>query len=202
MDFGDDELRQPEAGVQFAEVGHRTDLVAEVELLANLCPQADEVGDRVPGLADPLAGHQPRHRFHHLEVGRDDACDSGPEHLHRDIAAVVELRPMDDRDRGRSHGFMGKLGEEFIDWGAEIALDGRLDELPGHRRALVEAASKLVRHPLRHEGGRRGHCLPELHVGSPKPFEGAANGSRARLLAVAHDSPGNDACRLARADDE
>ena len=122
-------------------------LVAEIELLAELHPEAVEHLHELAGrVLAGRAGDDREHRFEEIHVDRHPLLDAGPEHLDGDVGAVVETGTVDDGDRRPTDRLDVELRERLVEVHAELGLDGSAHIVERHGGTGVEAGAELGGH--------------------------------------------------------
>ncbi len=137
---------------------------AVVELLGDPRLQLRRERLRIePGIQHAEHAVEPRQVRH---VGADRVVDARVLHLHDDLLAVRQPRGVDLADaRGREWRGL-EVGEEPVEWLAEVGFDDPAREVEGHRRRrgleLLQGGPILLRHVV----GDEARDLRELHDGA------------------------------------
>ena len=133
-----------------------------VELL--LHPRADLLGHRLHVELGGDPPHQPQDHAEVLHVGAHRGVHARVLHLHRHVAAVVQLRAVDLPDRGGGDRLLVELREGLLQRLAHLLLDHLAHVLEGHLRRgvaqLGELLLELLAVLLGHQARRRGTTAP------------------------------------------
>ena len=171
-DRRDDYRREIRAGQEGLEVHHRPGFVAQVELLADLLPEAVEhLEQPARSLVAGLSGDDLQERLEHVEVGGHHPVDERAQDLHPDHPAVVERSPVHHRHRGTADRLRIDLGVGLLHRHPEVGFDPALDLVEPDDRPGVEAGPELVGHGLSEDARERGDELAELDERSPEILE-------------------------------
>ena len=172
-DVGDDDERVAAEDPRQRALVLRLELV--VELLAD--PRADLLGGRLDVEARRDLLHQPQDHPEVLHVRADRLGDAGVLDLHRDLAAVVQPRPVDLADRGRGHRRLVELGERLVERLARARTRSpcacRRSGPWARRRGACRACAGTPRGAPRGPARRRGSSAPG-RASSPRPSSSRA----------------------------
>jgi len=135
-------------------VHHRSRLVAQVQFLADLLPEAVEhLEQPTGGLVTGLSGDYLEQRLEHVQIGCDDSMDERPEDLHTDDPPVVKPRPVHHGDRRATHRLRIDLRVGVLHRHAEVGLDAVLYLFEPDDRSGVQTGPELVGDGLAEHAG-------------------------------------------------
>jgi hypothetical protein len=172
-----EQRRAGEVAPQLARVRR---LAHQIELLVQVAGELRHHFARLQPLALGAALDQAGGGLKQRQVLGDRLFDARPQHLDRDLAAVLEGGEMYLRDRGARVGLALEGREHLADADTEAALDLAGGKLGGERRHAVLQLGELVGDVERQQVAPRREDLPELDEDWPEHLERLAQPHRAR----------------------
>ena len=161
------------------EVEHVLGLEPEVELLHDLLGEQLHERRRVGQRGDGDAAHEERAEpGEGPQVGPYERGHLGPLHLHDHFLARDQAGGVHLRDRRRGDGLFVELGEDRVEWAAELGFDHRADLGKRCRGHLVAQLLELVDQLVGEEALEGRDDLAQLHIRGAEPFELTAEAPR------------------------
>ena len=147
-------------------------LALQVQLAAQRAPElAHQAGRLVGAQVGPLVLGQLRQALEQAQIGLDDRADAGPAHLDDDLGAVVQLRAVHLRDRGRRQRLGIEAGEDLLGRRAQVLGELGAHHLDRHRRRLTVQLFEFGDPGRAEQVGAAGQDLAELDEGRPQILE-------------------------------